>query len=97
MEVHWLFNVLREYPPPPLSSMVLAQASTATLMEGVLELMSWPSRFVATLRTTEGFGGLTPSILGLMSCFILKSSQVPYKPLVSPLLYGLHLPRLCFP
>jgi hypothetical protein len=66
VEVHWPLNFLKESLPPPLLWVVLAQASTSTLMEGASKPLFWPGRVVATLHTAKGFGELSPSALALM-------------------------------
>jgi hypothetical protein len=92
----WPFIIIRDSLPPPLLWMVLAHASTSTLMEGVLEPLFWPDRVAATLRTAEGFGELAPSVPMLMFHSISMFSQVPSQPFGSLPLYVPLLSELRF-
>jgi hypothetical protein len=77
--------------------MILEQASTSTPMEGMLKHLFWLGRVAINLHIAEGFGGLDTSVPMLTLLFSLNLSQVPFGPLVSPILCGPPLPGLCFP
>jgi hypothetical protein len=59
--------------------------------------MFWLGKFATTLRIAEGFREPTPFFPVLTLHFVLKLSQVPYEPLVSPPLYVPPLSGLCCP